>query len=121
MLLSIDTESERPIYLQLKMQIIRGIASGKLQPGERLPSIRSLAEDLGINLHTVNKTYSLLKDDGYITVDRRNGAVISSSLATVPVKVISDELSEIADEAICCGIGRDEFLKLCTQAYERTR
>lgn len=121
MLLSVNCESERPIYLQLKMQIIKGIASGELKAGDRLPSIRALAEELGINLHTVNKAYAHLRDLDYITVDRRNGAVISSGFADVPVSVIKDELAEVASEAICCGIDKEEFIKLCEKAYERIR
>lgn len=120
MLLSINPESERPLYLQLKAQLIKGIASGKLKPGERLPSIRALADELGINLHTVNKTYSQLRDAGYLTFDRR-GAFISEAFAAVSADSILNELSEIADEAICGGIDRDEFLNLCAQAYERNR
>lgn len=119
MLLSVSFENERPIYLQLKMQIIKGIASGQLKPGERLPSIRALSQELGINLHTVNKAYSQLRDCGYITVDRRNGAVVSLKTPKVPLSNIHERLEEAASEAICLSMSKDEFLDLCTSAYER--
>ncbi len=80
MILQIDFESQIPIYEQLKRQIIQGIAKGYLKPNDPLPSVRQMAEDIGINLHTVNKAYNILKSEGYVTIDRRVGAVISSNL-----------------------------------------
>ena len=77
MILKIDFDSEIPIYLQIKNQIILGIANKELKEGDDLPSVRGLAEDIGVNMHTVNKSYTLLKDDGYIKIDRRRGAVIA--------------------------------------------
>lgn len=77
MLIKIDFESENPIYMQLREQLIEGIARGELVPGETLPSVRQLAEDIGINLHTVSKTYNILKSEGYLTVDRRKGALVN--------------------------------------------
>ncbi len=69
MFLAIDFQSDTPIYMQLKHQIIAGIARGELKEGENLPSVRQLAQDIGINLHTVNKAYSLLKDGKYVLMD----------------------------------------------------
>lgn len=80
MILKIDFDSEIPIYVQIKNQVVEGIARGELEEGEELPSVRGLADDIGVNMHTVNKAYSLLKDDGYIKIDRRKGAFISLSL-----------------------------------------
>lgn len=80
MILRIDFDSEVPIYLQIKNQVIEGIAKGYIEDGEELPSVRGLAEDIEVNMHTVNKAYSLLKDDGYLKIDRRKGAFISLDL-----------------------------------------
>lgn len=77
MFIELDLQSETPIYTQLVDQIVEGIASGALQPGDPLPSIRSLAEDLGINLHTVNKAYNLLKQEGLLQVHRKKGLSFS--------------------------------------------
>ena len=60
----IDQMSEEPIYQQIRTQVIGAIATGELSPGESLPSVRSLARDLGVNLHTVNKAYAVLRDEG---------------------------------------------------------
>lgn len=80
MILKIDFDSEVPIYLQIKNQVIQGVAKGEIEEGEELPSVRGLAEDIGVNMHTVNKAYSLLKDEGYLKIDRRRGAFISLDL-----------------------------------------
>ena len=80
MYLTIDTQKDQPIYEQIYRQIVLGIGKGNLQPGEGLPSVRQMAEQLGVNMHTILKTYQLLKDHGYITMDRRIGAAVRSPL-----------------------------------------
>lgn len=93
MILKIDFDSEIPIYLQIKNQIILGIANKELKEGDELPSVRGLAEDIGVNMHTVNKSYTLLKDDGYIKIDRRRGAVIALELDHSN-KIFNNKLNE---------------------------
>ena len=66
MVICIDEVSEIPIYKQIRNQIVLGISDGRLQPGEQLPTVRALAEEIGINSMTVNKAYALLKQEGYI-------------------------------------------------------
>lgn len=77
MIIKIDFESEEAIYIQLRNQIIMGIATDRIHEGDSLPSVRQLAENIGINMHTVNKAYTVLKQEGYIKLDRRRGAVIA--------------------------------------------
>ena len=77
MILNLDFNSDVPIYTQIREEIIKAIASGELKINESLPSVRSMAEEVGINLHTVNKSYNILKDEGYINIDRRKGAVVN--------------------------------------------
>ncbi|HEX4205404.1 MAG TPA: GntR family transcriptional regulator [Ktedonobacteraceae bacterium] len=72
----LDLSNEKAIYQQIRDQVVEGIASGNLQEGETLPSIRQLAADFGINLHTVNKAYDLLEREGFIQLRRKTGAVI---------------------------------------------
>ena len=76
MLLQLDFNSDVPIYQQIRNQIVLGIAQGGLEPGQRLPTIRALAEEAGINMMTVSKAYQLLKQEGYIQTDRRLGATV---------------------------------------------
>ena len=77
MILKINQLSQQPIYLQIRDQIVEAVASGCLCPGDNLPSVRSLAADLGVNLHTVNKAYAVLRDEGYVLMRGRSGAFIA--------------------------------------------
>ena len=77
MILQFDFSSDVPIYQQIRNQIVIGISSGQLQADEKLPTVRALAEESGINVMTVSKAYNLLKQEGYITTDRRKGAVVA--------------------------------------------
>ena len=77
MILEIDFNSDEALYLQLCNQIIMGIATSRFQEGDSLPSVRQMADSIGINMHTVNKAYTVLKQEGYVKVDRRRGAVIA--------------------------------------------
>ncbi len=81
MLIAVDAAAAEPLYLQIRNQIVAGIATGQLEPGQSLPSVRSLASDLGINLHTVNKAYAVLRDEGYVRMRGRAGAVIADPAA----------------------------------------
>ncbi len=77
MVIKIDFQSDEALYIQLRNQIILGIATSRIQEGDALPSVRQLAEDIGINMHTVNKAYTVLRQEGFLTIDRRRGAVIA--------------------------------------------
>lgn len=121
MLLKIDFESETPIYEQLRRQIIIGIATGELDLGEELPSVRQLGGDIGINLHTVNKTYNILKNEGYLIIDRRKGAMLKDSLPEANeeyMNMLQKELSYLIADSKNRGIKKDEFLKLCSDFYD---
>ena len=102
MVISIDHSSAEPLYLQLRAQVIEAIARGELQPGQALPSVRALAADLGINLHTVNKAYAVLRDEGYVRMRGRAGAVIADPAAAD--RADADERAQVKME--------DELFKL---------
>ncbi len=120
MFIKIDFESEIPIYAQIKNQIIEGIASGNLAEGESLPSVRQFAGNSGINMHTVNKAYSLLRADGFVTVHRRKGVVVNKlSQMHNPafMKEISKTIKSVIAEAYCKGITEEEFISNCKKIY----
>lgn len=123
MLLSIDLKSETPIYTQIVHQIIEGIARRQLTPGEALPSVRALASDLGINLHTVNKAYQQLRQEGFIDIHRQKGAMISRDpLPEVDdafVAVLQDQLRPLIANAICRKMNAEQFISLCQNIYEQ--
>ena len=119
MIITIDTLSPSPIYEQIRNQVVLGIAAGRLAPGEGLPSVRRLAADLGINFHTVNKSYSILCDEGYVVMDRRVGAVVAQKMSadTTFHEQLAAHLRLAAAEAACHGINEDEFVNLCKTQY----
>ena len=121
MLITLDTKSSIPIYIQLRNQIVTGIGRGELKAGESLPTVRQMASDIGVNTMTVNKAYQLLKSEGFIEIDRRRGA------AVCPVKKgsadyrekLEKELELLSAEACLNGMDRKEFLTLCDRIFEQ--
>ncbi len=120
MVIEIRDGSDVPIYLQLRNQIVAGISDGRLAPGERLPTVRALAEELGVNVMTVNKAYQLLKQEGFLCTDRRNGARVrerpGEETGTLPPESV-ERLRMLAAEARARGMDRADFLALCGQLY----
>lgn len=115
MLLKLDFDSEVPIYQQIRNQIVVGIAAGRLLHGERLPATRSLAEDLGVNTMTVSKAYQQLRQEGYVTTDRRTGVMVRQREEGKPT--VSEETLKGLRLRLCelrlAGLGREEILRLC--------
>ena len=119
MILNLDMTSSIPIYVQLRNEIVMGIGRGELEKGQKLPTVRQLAEDIGVNTMTVNKAYNILKVEGYIEIDRRHGAKVNPSIDTskeFKVK-LENELSLIIAESGLKGIGYNEFMKMCNEIY----
>ena len=109
MYVEIDFSSDEAIYIQLRNQIIYGIATSQLQEGENLPSVRDLAEHIGINMHTVNKAYTILKQEGYLKLDRRKGAVIAVDINKLQVVAeMRDDLRVVLAKAFCKNISCEE-------------
>ncbi len=77
MILSLEVDGDVPLYQQLRDRVVEAIADGELRSGDSLPATRQLAADLGINMHTVNKAYDLLRQEGLIRLARRTGAVVT--------------------------------------------
>lgn len=126
MLLQLDFSSSVPIYMQIRNQIIMGIAESRLMPGEKLPTIRSLADESGINMMTVNKAYQLLKQEGYITADRRSGAIVVGGVHVTGSNVIARDISEkslsdlklLVSEAKLKGMSKESFIQLAGRLYD---
>ncbi|HHU75184.1 MAG TPA: GntR family transcriptional regulator [Clostridiales bacterium] len=112
MYVNINFNSDEAIYIQLRNQIIYGIATSELQEGDCLPSVRELAEIIGINMHTVNKAYSILKQEGYVKLDRRKGAVVAiDNDKQRAVDEMKEELRVILAKAFCKNIS-------CSEAHD---
>ncbi len=103
MILEIDPRSAEPIYLQLRKQIIIGIAKDELKPYDQLPTVRQIADELGVNHMTVSKGYQQLKEEGYLLTDRRKGTLV----APLPVpekKGKEEELTLVLAELYLSGL-----------------
>lgn len=119
MIIKIDFNSEEAIYVQLRNQIILGIATSKLQEGDSLPSVRQLADEIGINMHTVNKAYTVLKQEGIIRLDRRRGAVIAIDMDKLQaLKDMKTQLAVVLAKGKCKNISREEVYALVDEIFE---
>ena len=119
MLIEIDFNSDEAIYVQLQHQIIMGIATEVLREGVPLPSVRQLADTIGINMHTVNKAYSVLKQQGFIQLDRRKGAVIAIDIDKIQAhEEMRQELRIVLAKGCCKNISREEVHELVDSIYD---
>lgn len=120
MVIEIDFNSDEALYLQLRNQIILAIVKSEIKEGENLPSVRDLASTIGINMHTVNKAYSLLREEGYLQLDRRRGAVVAVDIDQVKaVMELADTLDLILAQAICKRVDRMDVHRLVDGIYDR--
>lgn len=117
MLLHLDFTIDIPIYQQIRNQIVRGIASGELTPGQQLPTVRALAEDCGVNMMTVSKAYSLLKQEGYIRTDRRAGTVVLEQTGSALPESIREDLLLALSEAKAVGASAETVLELVKEVF----
>lgn len=119
MFIEIDFNSDEAIYMQLRNQIILGIATSRFQEGDMLPSVRQLADTIGINMHTVNKAYTVLKQEGYVKVDRRKGAMIAVDIDRMQaLEEVRRDLQVTLAKASCRNISREEVHALIDEIYE---
>ena len=119
MFIEIDFNSSEALYIQLRNQIIMGIATSTIREGDTLPSVRQLAENIGINMHTVNKAYSVLKQEGFLQLDRRKGAVIAIDVNKLQaVEEMREQLRVLLAKASCQNISREEVHQRVYEIYE---
>ena len=123
MIFELDMNSSTPIYVQLRNQIVMGIGRGELKLGESLPTVRQLAQDIGVNTMTVNKAYQILKTEGYIKIDRRHGAIVSDNIDMDIVfrEKLENELELLLAEAAINGMDKNDFLSMCNEIYSKMK
>ena len=118
MMIEIDFNSDEALYIQLRNQIIIGIATSEICEGDALPSVRQLAEDIGINMHTLNKAYTVLKQEGFVKVDRRRGAVIAIDIDKLhAMSEMMRELKVILAKGRLKDISREEVHEMIDEIY----
>ena len=119
MYIEIDFNSDEALYLQLRNQIIIGIATSQYPEGDTLPSVRQLADTIGINMHTVNKAYSVLKQEGFVKVDRRKGAVISVDIDKLQaIEELKKDLQVVLAKSRCKKVSKQEVHALIDEIYQ---
>ena len=120
MIIKIDFNSDEAIYMQITNQIIMGIAKRQICDGDQLPSIRNMADEIGINMHTVNKAYTVLRQAGYVKLDRRRGAIVSVDVDKIEaIEEIRRELSVTLAKAGCMHISKEEIHELVDEIYNK--
>ena len=119
MLIEVDFNSDEAIYVQLQNQIIMGIATEMIKEGDTLPSVRRLADNVGVNMHTVNKAYSILKQEGFIQLDRRRGAVIAIDVDKARALLkLEEQLRILLAKGCCKNITREEVQTLVDEIFD---
>lgn len=120
MVIEIDFNSDEAIYMQVSNQIIIGIATSRIREGDVLPSVRQMANQIGINMHTVNKAYAVLRQEGLVTIDRRKGAVVSIGADKLrALEELRDQLLLILAKSSCKNISREEVHQLIDEIYDK--
>lgn len=114
MIIKLNMTSEIPIYVQLRNEIVLGIGRGELKAGEQLPTVCQMAADIGVNKMTVNKSYQILKAEGFIETDRRRGARVSEVIPVNQVfkEKLEAELELLTAEAVVRGMEEEEFYQM---------
>lgn len=119
MLIEIDFNSDEAIYIQLRNQIFMAIATSQIKEGESLPSVRALADSIGVNMHTVNKAYSTLRQDGFLKVDRRRGAVVAVDIDKLQsMSKMKAYLRPLLARGICKGLTKEEIKEIVDDLYQ---
>lgn len=119
MIIEIDFNSQEAIYIQLRNQIVVAIAQEKLKEGQSLPSVRQMADMLGVNMHTVNKAYGILRQEGYLKLDRRKGAVISVEAdKDGEMQALYEDMEMLVARAVCKGVSREDMISIVQDMYD---
>jgi GntR family transcriptional regulator len=121
MLLTVEPDGPVPIYQQIRDRIVEAIASGEQPAGSALPSTRQLAVDLGVNFHTVNKSYDILRQEGLVRINRKSGAVIHRDAGSGPpdpgwAQDWMGRLATVLAEAAAQGMGPEQIVDHCRDA-----
>lgn len=120
MIVEIDFNSDEAYYVQLCNQIILGIATDRIREGEVLPSVRQMADRIGINMHTVNKAYAVLRQEGFVKLDRRRGAIVSLDVNKLQaLEEMRRDLGVVLARGVCKNVSREEVHSLVDEIFDR--
>ncbi len=114
MIIKLNINSETPVYLQLRNEIIKRIALGEVNPGEKLPTVRDMAKQVGLNPMTVNKTYQILKEEGIVKTEGRNGVTVREDIVAneLFLSKINNEVELMVTESLVRGFNIEKIIEL---------
>lgn len=118
--ITIQTNSDVPIYRQLINQVHRLVTAGRLTPGERLPSVRQLAEALAVNPMTVSKAYNLLEQEGLLERRRGVGMVVKEDSRTAG-ELLAPAIETLVQQSIQLRVDRDSLNEMLDSAWNREK
>lgn len=122
MIITVDFNSNEALYMQLRNQIVHGIATSAIREGDTLPPVRQLAEDIGVNMHTVNKAYTVLKQEGLLRLDRRRGTVVVIHVNQMEALAeMKSQLAMVIAKGRCKNITKEEVYRLVDEIFEEYR
>jgi GntR family transcriptional regulator len=121
--LELDFESGVPIYMQLVDRVKQMVASGQLQPGQQLPTMRQLAADLRINYNTVGRAYLILDQEGVISTQQGRGTFVASrldegQLQEMRLDKLRSMLGKVLHEARVLGYDRQEIKRIVQEQLD---
>ena len=119
MIIRLDPAESTPPSEQLVAQIAASVDRGDLEPGDRLPTIRALAHDLGIAPGTVARAYAELERDGWVHTQGRRGTVVAHRTTPRPVRAVDAAADDLVAAAARAGLDRAAVLKALDLAYAR--
>ncbi len=118
----LNFKSAKPVYLQVVDQVKAAVASGAARPGDALPSIRPLAEELRVNRNTIAKAYTELEHQGVITTESGRGCFINTSGSMLTkdarLQLVTEEMDQAVVQAHHLQIDKDEFLQLAEARFD---
>ena len=123
-LFMIDHSDGLPVWIQIKNRVVYLIASGSLNPGDRLPTVRSLAVELDISYNTVNRAYMDLERDGFVTTRKGRGTFVAerpSNASTQKMDATEILADEMIHTALQAGMTKQDVLKLVEERFERSK
>lgn len=115
MLLKLDPDSEQPLYQQIAAAVRRAVGEGDISVGDRLPAARDLAQSLDVNMHTVLRAYSDLKDEGLIELRRGRGAIVREGRTAAAS--VHHLVTQLVEEAKRHGLSAKELSAMVRKEY----
>src|SRR5262245_14026864 len=118
----LNFKSGKPVYLQITDQVKAAVASGAARPGDPLPSIRPLAEDLRVNRNTIAKAYAELESQGVIETAAGKGCFVSGNNSMLRkdarLKLLTGEIDQAVVQAHHFQVSKAEFIRLAGERYD---